>query len=267
MRSTVKRVAHTSGLAWYTFTGEPLTSHPEFANAMLTRLGGRSSGPYAGLNLGGAVGDHAEAVATNHRRAFDALGITARQVVSPQQVHGNRVARITNRDGDTIIPQTDALVTDCPGTALLLRFADCAPVLFYDPIHHAIGLAHAGWRGVAAGIAPATVTAMTAHFDSDPAALWAGIGPAIGPDHYIVGQEVVSAIQETLSPGIDVAAPHQAAWLLDLAGAIEAQLHAAGVTQVDRSNICTACHTDEWYSHRAEAGQTGRFGVLVMLAV
>lgn len=266
MRSTVKRIAHTSGLAWYTFAGEPLPSHPEFVNAMLTRLGGRSSGPYTGLNLGGAVGDRAEAVATNHQRAFDALGISARQVVSPQQIHGNCVARVTDRDGGTVIPQTDALITNQTNVALLLRFADCAPVLLYDPIHHAIGLAHAGWRGVAASIPPATVTAMTAHFDSDPAALWAGIGPAIGPDHYIVGHEVVSAIQETLSPGIDVATPHRAAWLLDLAGAIEAQLHAAGVTRVDRSDICTACHTDEWYSHRAEAEKTGRFGVLVMLA-
>jgi YfiH family protein len=194
-----------------------------------------------------------------------ALGIRLTQVVSPHQVHSNRVARVTPEDGDTVIPETDALITDDPGLALLLRFADCVPVLYYDPVHNAAGLAHAGWRGVAAGVAPATVSAMAAHFGSDPAEIWAGVGPCIGPDHYVVGEEVVTAIQATLPFGIEVAQQRQNTWVIDLAAAVRAQLHAVGVKQVDLADLCTACRTDEWYSHRGEHGHTGRFGVVVML--
>lgn len=258
-----------SGLAWYTFTGEPLPlahrAGVRFTHAMLTRLGGLSTGPYASLNLGGTVGDAREAVQANHRRVMTALGLRDDQIVSPHQVHSNHVARVTWQDGGMVIPETDALITDEPDVALLLRFADCVPVLFYDPVHQAVGLAHAGWRGVAAGVAPATVRAMGTHFGSEPDAIWAGIGPCIGPDHYEVGEEVVTAIQATLAPSVSVAERQRGAWVIDLAAAIEAQLRAAGVTRTDVAGLCTACHTEEWYSHRGEQGQTGRFGVVVAL--
>ncbi|MBN1246112.1 MAG: peptidoglycan editing factor PgeF [Anaerolineae bacterium] len=262
----VARVEATaSGLAWYTFTGEPLDMHPGFVHAMFTRLGGVSQGAYASLNLGGTVGDSPAAVHANLGRVAGILDIRETQIVSPRQVHGNRVAPVTPQDGGTVIPDTDALITDQPGVALLLRFADCVPVLFYDPVHRAAGLAHAGWRGVAAEVAPATVSAMVDHFGTAPEALWAGIGPCIGPDHYVVGEEVVTAIQATLPAGVQVAEKDQTTWTIDLASAVKAQLHATGVSRVDLAGMCTACNTEEWYSHRGERGHTGRFGVAVML--
>ena len=196
---------------------------------------------------------------------MDAFDITSSQVVSPHQVHGKRVARVGQRDGGTVIPATDALITDESDVALLLRFADCTPVLFYDPVHRAAGLAHAGWRGVADGVAPATVQAMVDAFGTRPADLWTGIGPAIGPEHYVVGEEVVEAIDATLPDGASASTQREGCWYADLPGALEMQLRAVGVRQVEQSGLCTASRTDEWYFHRAEAGRTGRFGVLVML--
>ena len=262
----VERIEHTAtGLAWYQFAGEPLPSRERFVHAMVTRLGGVSLGSYAGLNLGGTVGDAPVAVQENHRRLFQAFSISEDQVVSPHQVHRNSVACVGLRDGGTVIPETDALTTATPGIALLLRFADCVPVLFYDPAHHVAALTHAGWRGVASEVVSATVAALTQQFGTRPRDLWAGVGPAIGVQHYEVGEDVVKAVQRTLSPGVQVAEKQGQRWHLDLPGAVGAQLQALDVGHVALSGLHTAGHTDKWYSHRAEKGKTGRFGVLVML--
>lgn len=266
----MERIDH-NGLVWYAFAGPgcdfvPACSrHDGFRHACFTRLGGVSEGQWSALNLGNTVGDDPRAVQENHRRIFDAVGIARAQVVSPFQVHGRNVSRVGVGDGGTVIPATDALITDEPGVALLLRFADCAPVLFYDPVRRVVGLAHAGWRGVAAGVAVATVQAMAAAFGSRPEDVWAGIGPAIGPQHYNVGSEVVEAIQTALPASVQAATCRNGRWMMDLPAALEAQLRAVGVTQVEQSGLCTASRVDEWYSHRAEEGHTGRFGVLVML--
>ncbi len=261
----MERIDH-NGLVWYAFAGPGRDSAPGgFRHACFTRLGGVSAGQWSTLNLGSTVGDDPRAVQENHRRIFDAFGIARAQVVSPHQVHGRNVVRVGVEAGGTVIPATDALITDAPGVALLLRFADCVPVLFYDPVRRAAGLAHAGWRGVAAGVVPATVQAMAAAFGSRPEDLWAGIGPAIGPQHYSVGVEVVEAIQAALPEGAQAATYREGRWMMDLPAALEAQLRAVEVTQVEQSGLCTASRVDEWYSHRAEEGRTGRFGVLVML--
>ena len=256
----MQRVEH-NGLVWYAFAGPGR----DFVNACITRLGGVSEGEWSTLNLGSTVGDDPRAVQENHRRIFDAFGITRAQVVSPFQVHGRNVVRVGVRDGGMVIPATDALITDASGVALLLRFADCVPVLFYDPVQRAVGLAHAGWRGVAGGVAVATLQAMAAAFGSRPEDVWAGIGPAIGPQHYNVGVEVVDAIDATLPEGVRTSEYRNGRWAMDLPAALEAQLRTVGVMQLEQSGLCTASRVDEWYSHRAEAGRTGRFGVLVML--
>ncbi|MBN2002144.1 MAG: peptidoglycan editing factor PgeF [Anaerolineae bacterium] len=254
----MQRIQH-NGLAWYTFDGPDRCFH----HALITRQGGVSQPPFAGLNLGHSVGDAADAVGENHRRLFAALGVSAGQVVSPHQVHGRQVARVTIEDGGKVIPETDGLISNTPELALLLRFADCTPVLFYDPEHRAAGLAHAGWRGVACGVIPATVQAMTDAFGTQPSHLWAGVGPAIGPDHYEVGSDVIEAIQAN-TPLISTRQDDR--WFLDMPAVVEAQLRELGIANVEQARMCTACNTAEWYSHRQEKGRTGRFGVLVRLA-
>ncbi len=249
------------GLVWYTFSGPG----SKLRHAVLTRQGGVSRGDFSSLNLGNTVGDDPAAVQENHRRVFTLLDVRREAVVSPHQVHGREVVRVDAGDGGRVIPGTDALMTNRSGVALMLRFADCTPVLFFDAVHGAVALAHAGWRGVAAGVLPATIRAMAEAFGTQPGDLWAGIGPAIGPERYEVGPEVVEAIQAVTPPGSTIAEQRQGSWYLDLPGAVALQLQANGVGQIEPAGFCTATRTDLWFSHRAERGKTGRFGVLAVL--
>lgn len=234
-------------------------------HAVLTRLGGVSQGPFATLNLGHTVGDDLEAVEENHRRVFAALDLRRDRLVSPYQVHSANVRWVSDAHAGTVQPATDGLITDTPGLAILFRFADCVPILLFDPTHRAIGLVHAGWRGAAKGVVAAAVKAFAHHVGSRPEDLWAGIGPAIGPCCYRVGSDVARAVARACPADAQIAHRKDGGVYLDLPGAVRAQLAAAGVGQVEMSGICTACHTEEWFSHRAERGRTGRFGVVMML--
>ena len=256
----------TGGLTTYHFEnldGLVLT------HAVFTRLGGASQPPFSTLNVGRSVGDDPATVIENLGRVYGALGLGANQVATAHQVHSNRVAVATATDGGQILPNTDGLVTDTPGLALLLRFADCQPIVLYDPAHHALGLVHAGWRGVAQGIALRALEAMQAAFDTRPADLIAGLGPAIGVCCYTVGDVVASAMgyalpdwQAAMQPD-----PSGEGWRLDLSAANMQQLVSAGVPagHVEQADLCTSCHNDEFFSHRADNGSTGRFAAIAFL--
>jgi len=231
----------------------------------VTRLGGVSTGPFATLNLGHTVGDELTAVVENHRRLLAALDLRREQMVSPYQAHSANVRLVERAHAGTVQPEVDGLITTTPGVALLFRFADCLPVLLFDRAQRALGMVHAGWRGTARGVIAAAVAAFAHHLGSRPAELWAGIGPGIGPCCYEVGEEVVGAVARACPAGSEVAHRHNGTVHLDLPAAVRAQLAAAGVHDAEMSGICTACHTDEWFSHRAESGQTGRFGFVAML--
>ncbi len=250
------------GVVLYRFEG---LAGAGVTHAAFTRLGGVSQGPFATLNLGSTVGDDPEAVKENHQRALKALGLRREQTVSPYQVHSANVRRVGRAELGTIQQETDGLLTAEPGVALLFRFADCAPLILFDPVRRAVGLLHAGWRGAANGVARAGVQAFVEHVGSRPADLWVGIGPTIGPCCYQVGAEVAQAVERACPAGAQVVQRQDGALYLDLPAALKAQLLAAGVETVELSGLCTACRTDEWFSHRGERGRTGRFGVVVML--
>ena len=249
-------------IVWYQF--EEL-EEKEITHAFLTRLGGASAPPFDTLNLGHTVGDDLAAVEKNHDRAFAALGLRREQVVSPYQVHGTHVRLVSQAHTGTTQPATDGLLTATPGVALLLRFADCVPILLFDPKQRAAAMIHSGWKSTVGNIAAAAVKAFIRHAGSQPGDLWAGVGPAIGPCCYEVGQEMAETISQVSPEGTEVLQRRSGKLYLDLPGLVQAQLAEAGVKQIVMSGICTACHTDEWYSHRAENGLTGRFGALVML--
>jgi YfiH family protein len=251
-----------NGVVWYEF--EEL-ERAGVAHAFLTRLGGVSAPPFDTLNLGHTVGDDLAAVEENHERAHAALGLRREQVVSPYQVHGTHVRLVSQMHGGTVQPATDGLLTTTPGVALLLRFADCVPVLLFDPRRRAVAMVHSGWKSTADNIAAAAVEVFVRHVGSRPGDLWAGIGPAIGPCCYEVGEEMVQTIYQ-VSPEEGVLQQREGKLYMDLPSLVQAQLAAAGVEQIITSGICTACHTEEWFSHRAENGRTGRFGALAMLA-
>jgi len=238
-------------------------------HAIFTRLGGVSREPFATLNVSRSVGDDEAAVAQNLARIHAHMGLTPDRVATAHQVHSNRVVVVTAQDGGQIAPATDALVTDTPGLALLLRFADCQPIILYDPARRALGLVHAGWRGLAQGIAHRAVETMQEAFGTNPADLLAGLGPAIGPCCYTVGDDVASALGYTLPDWQKVMAldPSGTGWRLDLPAANAQQLAAAGVRarRMEQAGLCTACHNDEFFSHRADLGQTGRFAAVACL--
>lgn len=253
----------TGGIVTYHF--ESLAADG-LVHTIFTRLGGVSREPFAALNVGNTVGDDRTAVAENHARVYAHLGLSAARVTSPHQVHSNRIVVITASQAGSTIPDSDGLVTTAPRVALLLRFADCQPVLLYDPAHHALGLVHAGWRGVAQGIASRAVETMVQAFGTRPRELLAGLGPAIGPCCYTVGHKVAAAMGYALpdwSQAMSLLGEDQ--WRLDLSAANAQQLAAGGVRQIESANLCTACHQDEFYSHRGGNGRTGRFAVAAYL--
>jgi YfiH family protein len=155
--------------------------------------------------------------------------------------------------------------------ALSLRFADCTPIIVYDPAHHALGVAHAGWRGTVSKIAVALVEAMSDAFGSEPAALIAGIGPSIGPCCYEVGEEVIAAARTAFEREVErrdgwpLLFSDGAATYLDLWSANRVLLEWTGVRQIETARLCTACHRQRFFSHRAEAGKTGRFAMVAAL--
>lgn len=249
------------GIVHYRFAGAE--GFEGLFHAVLTRIGGVSQAPYATLNLGHSVGDSPEAVKENHRRALLPLEVDPPDVVSACQVHRATVGVVGREDMGTVYPETDALVTATAGVPLLMRFGDCAPVILCDPVLRVAAMAHAGWRGIVAGVVEATVRTMTDGLGCRTANVWTGVGPTIGPCCYEVGADVAQRIAEACPTGANIVREENGRTYADLPGAVEAQLRAAGIQLIEQANLCTACHVDEFFSHRAERGHTGRFGVVL----
>lgn len=254
----------SSDVIYYTFGS--LDACPELVHGVTARHGGVSTGHYASLNLSNGLGDDPAAVGTNLDRACAALSLPRAHLVSPNQRHTANVRRVGAADRGRIWPNYDTLITDEPGVPLLLRFADCTPVLIYDPTHHALALVHSGWRGTVQAAAGAAVRALVREFASDPADMLAAIGPSIGPCCYEVGDEVADAVAAAFDRPGELLPQHNGGRRhFDLWAANRRWLAEAGVRRIEVAAICTACRTDEFYSHRAERGRTGHFGAAMML--
>jgi len=240
----------------------------DLKHGMFTRLGGVSEGDWGALNLGGTVGDSVEAVRQNHELMYEALGVNMRQTCTTWLAHGADTvivdAPIRHRRWVAI---ADGMVTDRPNLALVMRYADCAPLLFHDPVRGVIGIGHAGWRGTVLGIGASVVKTMMTAYGCHPENIRAGIGACIGPDKYQVGNEVVEAVKNYFgtTEGLIYYNPTDNTPYFNLWEANKRDLERVGVTSVEIAGICTATRLDEFYSHRAEKGRTGRFGVVMSL--
>lgn len=251
-------------LAFYQFEG--LSDYADLYHGVFTRAGGVSRAPFESLNLSRSVGDDLVAVRENNRRMLAVFDVAPEQATTAWLVHGRAVAVLTPADAGSYRLGVDAIVTRARGLALTMRFADCVPVLFHDPAQHAIGIAHAGWRGVAENVIAATVAALHEQFGSQPRDLWAGIGPCISANRYRVGLEVIAQVAAACPPHTSIVQTQpDGSTHLDLNAAVTAQLRACGVAHIEAAHLCTASRTDEWFSHRAENGKTGRFGVVLGL--
>ena len=253
----------TAGIRYYQFEqlGDGLTQ------AVFTRQGGCSPDPWTALNLGGTVGDDPGRVRENRNRALLALNRAPESAYDVWQVHGVSVAIAdAPRLPDTPYLQADTILTNTPGITLLMRFADCVPILLHDPVRKVVGITHAGWMGTVRGTVRLAVEAMQDRFGSTPDDILAGIGPSIGPDHYEVGPDVVSQVRKAFGQSASrLLIDHAGAIHFDLWAANRLALEKAGVWQIELAGLCTACHTEDWYSHRAERGRTGRFGAIIVL--
>ncbi len=280
---------------------------PELIHASFTRLGGYSRIPYRGLNVSYSTGDDFENVIRNRLLVLRTLRIETYPCATLWMVHGAEVAilgtdswedwrtdwshRSYQVDQHELIWTTkprrkaDAIITRQRGVALTMSSADCVPLMFYDPEESAIGMAHAGWRGTARGIAAATIDAMEEQFGCQPRNIHVGIGPSIGLCCYEVTEEVrrlfvgqqefdpmptnvkyrklvresaVFAVKEL---------PKRTSLSLDLWETNRNQLLMAGVLSehIESSEICTSCQKERFFSHRGEHGKAGRFPSILAL--
>ncbi len=252
-----------NGLRYYSF--EILPKY--IIQAIFTRQGGVSPHPWGSLNVGGSIGDDIQNVRENCIRSFRAMGREPDSIHDVWQVHSADVVFAdTPRPLNSDYQKADILLTDNPNVTLYMRFADCTPILLYDPQKNIIGIVHSGWLGTVRGAARVAVQAMQERYASNPADVLAAIGPAIGPDHYKVGEDVITKVRQTFgNEAKSLFERHGESVHFNLWKANQFLLSKAGVRQIENANICTACHTDDWFSHRGENGKTGRFGALLAL--
>ncbi|MBO4432036.1 MAG: peptidoglycan editing factor PgeF [Clostridia bacterium] len=237
-----------------------------------TREGGVSPGARGSMNLSFRNGDSRENVEENYRRICKIAGIDVSHLVLTRQTHTNNVITVGTEHrgtgyGKPEFSDVDGLITDTPGVALVTQFADCVPLLFYDPVARVIANSHSGWRGTVQKIGAVTVRKMVNGFGSRPENIIAAIGPAICKDCYEVDTRVFLAFKEAgfnLS-SIFTPKPDGEHYLLDLIKANKEILLDAGIRpeNLDIADLCTAENSSLLHSHRATAGKRGNLAAII----
>lgn len=236
---------------------EPDWPAPARVRALVTtRSGGVSGGPYASLNLGTRVGDDEEAVRENRARLRAALPSEPKWL---QQVHGTDVVEADRADAEA---RADAALTSTPDVVCTVQIADCLPVLLCDRAGTSVAAAHAGWRGLSAGVLERAVTALCAA----PKDLIAWLGPAIGPRNFEVGGDVLGAFTRSDPDAAAAFEPlREGKWLADLYALARLRLGRAGVGAVFGGGLCTFADPQRFFSHRRDR-VTGRHAACIWIA-
>lgn len=240
-----------------------------------TRSGGVSEGMYASLNVSYTRGDEKAAVDENYHRTAVSLHADVSDFVLTDQTHTVNIRKVTGKDcGKGILREKDytdidGLITDEPGIVLGAFFADCVPLLFIDPQHHAVGVSHSGWRGTVARMGRETVRAMCDAFQSRPQDLYCAVGPSICQSCYEVSEDVAQRFQKEFpDAGGELCMPGAPGkYQLNLWKANEIVLSEAGIIKehLAVTNICTCCNAKLLFSHRATHGKRGNFGAFIKL--
>lgn len=247
----------------------------ELFHAVTTRSGGKSNAPFSSLNLGNSTGDSEAHVQANYERLAHALDFDLQSVVSSHQVHGTGIAVITTAPARStpfpvghVLDGYDGFITAVPGIPLLIRVADCVPVILYEPDKRVLSVLHAGWKGTAGGIAARAAVLMVERCQCDVKKIRAGIGPSVGPCCYEVRQDVAECFRNAVG-NTRCLMPEAAKnmFSLDLQEANRMQLIEAGLApeHIELSWLCTACNLNLFFSHRGEKGKTGRFALIAGL--
>jgi YfiH family protein len=219
--------------------------------------------------MGGLVGDDPTRVEQNRLLAFDIVGRDPDSMYDVWQVHGNEVVLVDKpRPKMQSHLKADAIITNNPSVTLFMRFADCVPILLFDPVTNVIGIAHAGWQGTIKKIALRTVQLMSQTYGCHPTSIRAGIGPSICVEHYEVGPEIYEQVQNSFGDDRNLIMLEQnRKFYFDLWKSNHRLLQQAGLKYIEVAGICTYSNLDDWFSHRGEQGKTGRFGALIGLKV
>jgi hypothetical protein len=256
---------NTGSIRYYKF---PILENIGVYHAIFTRRGGISPKPWESLNFGASVGDDSLRVAKNREMALGSIGLISESVYDVYQIHSTKIV-VTDRPlnkNETHI-KGDAILTNQPSVTLLMRFADCVPILLFDPVKRAIGIVHAGWVGTVDKIVEKAIQDMNRNYGTNPNDLIAAIGPSIGPDHYSIGEDVQNRIQSSFGEdGTKVVSKRNGKLYFDLWKANKICLNNVGVDKIEVAEICTQCSMEDWYSRRGEYGKTGRFGVVFGLS-
>lgn len=265
-------VITTGDLVYITF---PSLSLAGVCAAFSTRMGGYSRGRYAQMNLSFTNGEAQETVRRNYERLFGALGLDPNRAVFSHQTHTDCIRTVTAADiGKGMVQErdyenVDGLITNLPGVPLVTQYADCVPLLFYDPVQRVVAAAHAGWRGTVQQIGAKTVARMEAEFGCLPANIHAAIGPSIGPCCYEVDQPVFEAVSaiDYMDPSSVLKPVNAGHWMLDLQNTNRQILQHAGILSkhLSVSDLCTCCHANYLHSHRATAGSRGNLAAVIAL--
>ena len=224
------------------------------------------------MNLGLLTDDDPELVVRNRKKFCEVVGIDPNSIVGTEQVHGDRVLKVTQAekghgalDKDSVIPGVDALMTNERGVSLTAYYADCVPLLFWDVHGRAVGVAHAGWRGTLAQVGLQVVVKMAEAFGSDPGEIHVLVGPAIGSCCYSVGEELADAFEKEF--GREPLIRRQGRTYLDLKLANREYLVRGGIPpdQIYLSTLCTSCLPGVFFSHRRDKSPTGRMAAVIGL--
>lgn len=254
---------HQDGVIYYQNSAWTTLKHGIF-----TRHGGVSDSYWASLNVGGTNGDDVDAVRSNHDIMYSTLGVHQERACTTWLVHGvDTIVAFGPVKGRRWLAKADGIVTDKADTPLVMRYADCTPLLFHDPKKGVIGLAHAGWRGTVKGMGNSVVQTMTHYYACRAQDIEVVIGPSISQKNYQVGEEVVAAVQDYYGDveGLICRDPADGTAYFDMWHANQLDLERCGVENVRIMGICTYDNKADFFSHRAEQGKTGRFGVVMSL--
>lgn len=240
-----------------------------------TRYGGVSEGMFSKLNLSFTRGDVKESVVENYRRIAEAMGVPYEKIVCSDQTHTTNVRVVTEADAGTGIirpkdyTDVDGLITNVPEITLATFYADCVPLYFVDPVHHAIGLSHSGWRGTVARMGKCTLEAMRREYGTKAADVYCAIGPSICQDCYEVSEDVAVQFEEAFSGHESEILLNKGngKYQLDLWKANEIVLLEAGVKpeHLAVTDVCTCCNPELLFSHRASHGKRGNLGAFLCL--
>lgn len=246
-----------------------VADHISAVHCFTTRLGGVSQGYLASMNLGHHRGDLPENIEKNYQILGDALGFDPSCLVLTHQVHGDVIRRVTQKDHRSLdhrdYPACDGLITNEPGTGLMIFSADCTPILLWDPVTGAVGACHAGWRGTAAAIAGKTAQAMIREFGCKAADLHAAIGPNISVCCFETTDDVPTAMLEAYGEAArPFIHPTGEKFHVDLKGINALSLQQAGVQHIQIAPQCTCCDPDRFWTHRKMGDSRGAQGAVIL---